>query len=122
MFQLCEQILLIFRPKENFFCPSLGDLTQWPSDMREIQHEPVVKIGKNSKAVELRQSGQGWPIPNDLDLGRLHMHDTLICDVPQVLDLDYAKGEFLQFGTQFVLSKGLKDLPNVLHVFFPNIS
>jgi len=31
------------------------------------------------------------------------------------------KGEFLQVGTQFELPKGLKDLSNVLQVFFPTL-
>ena len=50
------------------------------------------------------------------------MHATLIYDVTQVLDLAHAKRAFLQVGTQFVLSKGLKDLSNVLQVFFPTLA
>jgi len=49
------------------------------------------------------------------------MHTMLIYDVTQVLDLAHAKGAFRQVGTQFVLLKGLKDLPNVLEVFFPTL-
>jgi len=48
-------------------------------------------------------SGYGWSIPNDLDLSWIHMHVFLIDDVTQILDLEHAKCEFLQFGTQFML-------------------
>jgi len=50
------------------------------------------------------------------------MHTTLIYDVTQILDLAHAKGAFIQVGTQFVLPKCLKDLLNVLQVFFPTLA
>jgi hypothetical protein len=53
MLEIFECLVLRFRPKEFFFHPSLGDLTQGPSDMRESQHEPAVEIGKTQKAAEL---------------------------------------------------------------------
>ena len=37
------------------------------------------------------------------------------------MDLTHAKGAFFQVGTHFVLPKGLKDLSNVLQVFFPTL-
>lgn len=49
------------------------------------------------------------------------MHAMFIYDVTQVLDLVHDKGAFLQVGTQFVFLKGLKDLLNVLQVFFPTL-
>ena len=50
------------------------------------------------------------------------MHAMLIYDVTQILDLAHAKGAFLQIGTQFVLSKGLKDLPNILQLFIRTLA
>jgi len=51
MLQLDKYILFGFRPKELFFCFTLGDLTQSPRDMRETKHELVVEISKSQKAV-----------------------------------------------------------------------
>ena len=81
MFQLYESLLLRFRQKYIFFCSSFGDLTQGPSGMREPQHQPAVEISKTHKAVELYQSGWGWPILNDLDLHWIHMHPPFINNV-----------------------------------------
>ena len=47
------------------------------------------------------------------------MHATLIYDVTQILNLTHAKCSFIQFGTQFVLQQGLKELLTVLQVLFP---
>lgn len=119
MFQLYEHLLLRFRPKEFFFCSSFGDLTQGPSDMREPQHEPTVEIGKTQKVAELYQSGWGWPIPNDLDLGWIHMHPLFINNVSQILNLGHAKSAFLQIGTQLVLPQYFENLSDVVEVLFP---
>jgi len=50
------------------------------------------------------------------------MHATLMYDVTQIFELVHAKGAFLQVGTQFVLPKSLKDLLNVVQVFFQNLA
>ena len=50
------------------------------------------------------------------------MYNLLINDVPQILNLGQAKGAFLQVSTQLVLSKGLKDLPNMVEVLFPTLA
>ena len=63
--------------------------------MRETQHEPIVEISKTQKYADLFQSGWGWPIPNDLYLRWVHMYTLLINDVPQILNLGQAKGEFI---------------------------
>ena len=49
------------------------------------------------------------------------MYTLIINDVPQILNLGQAKGTFLQVSTQLVLSKGLKDLLNMVEVMFPNL-
>ena len=45
----------------------------------------------------------------NLDLSQIHMHIFLIYVVTHILNLAHAKGEYLQVGTQFALSQGLKD-------------
>lgn len=70
--------------------------------MREPQHELVVEIGKTKKAAELYQIGWSWAIPNDLDLGWIHMHAPFINNVSQILNLGHASSEFLRIGTQLV--------------------
>ena len=55
--------------------------------------------------MELYQSGWGWPIPNDLDLGWIHMHPSFINNVSQILNLGHAKSAFLQIGTQLVFGE-----------------
>jgi len=50
------------------------------------------------------------------------MHTTLIYDVTQIFTLAHAKGVFIQVGTQFVLPKCLKDLSDMLKVFFPTLA
>jgi hypothetical protein len=55
--------------------------------MRESQHKPTVEIGNCQKAAELYWGGWGWPIPNELDLGWIHMHPSLINNVSQILIL-----------------------------------
>lgn len=50
------------------------------------------------------------------------MHAMLIYDVTQVLDLAHAKGAFLHDGTQFLFPNGLKDMSNLLQVFFPTLA
>ena len=72
--------------------------------MRESQHEPAIEIGKTQKVVKLYQSGWGWPITNDLDLGWIYMHPPFINNVSLLLNLGHAKSAFLKIGTQFVLS------------------
>ena len=122
MFQLCECLLLRFKPKEFCFRSFFGDLTQGPSDMREPQHEPTVEIGKTQKAAELHQSRWGWPISNDLDLGWIHMHPPFINIVSQLLNLGHAKSAFLQICTQLVLSQCLENLSDVVEVLFPTLA
>lgn len=50
------------------------------------------------------------------------MHTVLINGVPQILNLDHAKSELPQIGTQLVLSRGLKDLSNIVEVLFPTLT
>ena len=50
------------------------------------------------------------------------MHTFLINAVAHLFDMSNAKCEFLQVGTYFVLPQGLKDLSNVLKVFFPTLA
>ena len=64
--------------------------------MREPQHKPLIKIGKTQKVAELCQSGQGWPIQNDLYPSWVHMYTFLINDVSI---LGQAKSAFLQVST-----------------------
>jgi len=49
------------------------------------------------------------------------MNTLLINYVPQILNLGHTKSAFLQIGTQLVLSKGLKDLSNMVEVLFPTL-
>ena len=49
------------------------------------------------------------------------MYTLIINDVPEILKLGQAKGTFLQVDTWFLLSQGLKDLSNMLQVFFPTL-
>lgn len=58
-----------------------------------------MEIYKAQKSTNLCYIGQGWPVPNELDLGWVHMHAILMYDVTQVLDLAHAKGAFQQVGT-----------------------
>ena len=67
--------------------------------MREPKHEPMVEIGKTQEVLDLWYGGWGWPIPNDLYLGWVHMYTLLINDVPHILNLGQPKGEFLQVNT-----------------------
>ena len=122
MFQFYERLLLRFQPKEFFFRSSLGDLTQGPSDMRESQHEPAIEINKTPKASKLCYSGWGWPIPNGLDLGWIHMHPPFINNVSQILNVGHAKRALLQIGTQLVLTQCLEDLSDVMKVLFPSLA
>jgi hypothetical protein len=122
MLQLFECLLLRFRPKEFFFHSSLGDLTQGSSDMRESQHKPVVEIGKTQKSTDLFEGGWGWPIPNEFDLGWIHMHPPLINNVSQILNPGHAKSALLQIGTQLVLPQCLEDPSDVVEVLFPSLA
>jgi hypothetical protein len=63
--------------------------------MRESQHEPTVEVGEAQEATELYHSLRGWPVMNELDLGRVHMHPMFIHDVPQVLNLIHVNQAFL---------------------------
>ena len=49
------------------------------------------------------------------------MHTLLINYVTQILDMVHAKGTFLQFGTYFVLPRGLKYFLTMLQVLFPTL-
>jgi hypothetical protein len=49
--------------------------------MGESQHEPAVEIGKAQEALKLSECDFGWPVTNDLDLGKIHMYTMLINDV-----------------------------------------
>lgn len=49
------------------------------------------------------------------------MYTLLINDVSQILNLGQAKGAFVQVSTHLVLSQGLKDLSNMVKVFFPTL-
>jgi len=122
MFQLCECLLLKFRPKSFFFHSSFGDLTQGLSDMREAQQEPAVEFCKTQEAAELHQSGWGWPTPNDLDLGWIHVHPLFINNVSQILNLGHAKSAFLQISTHVVLPQCLDNLSDVVEVLFPTLA
>ena len=90
--------------------------------MRESQHEPTVEISKTQKAMKLCQICWGWPIPNDLDLGRIHMHPPFINNVSQILNLGHAKSAFLQIGTQLVFLQCLEKLSNVVEVLFQTLA
>ena len=90
--------------------------------MRESQHESTVEISKTQKAAKLCYSGWGWPIPNDLDLGWIHMHPPFINNVSQILNLGHAKSALLQIGTQLVLPQCLEDLSDVVKVLFPSLA
>ena len=71
--------------------------------MREPQHEPAVEISKTQKVAELCQSGWGWPILNDLNLGWIHLHPLFINNVSQILNLGHAESTSLQIISQLVL-------------------
>ena len=90
--------------------------------MRESQHKPPIEISKTQKAAKLYYSGWGWPIPNDLDLGWIHMHPPFINNVTQILNLGHAKRALLQIGTQLVLPQCLEDLSDVMKVLFPSLA
>ena len=90
--------------------------------MREFQHESTVEISKTQKAAKLCYSSRGWPIPNDLDLGWIHMHPPFINNVSQILNLGHAKCALLQIGTQLVLPQCLEDLSDVMKVLFPSLA
>ena len=90
--------------------------------MRESQHESTVEISKTQKAAKLYYSGWDWPIPNDLDLGWIHMHTPSIKNVSQILNLGHAKSALLQIGTQLVLPQCLEDLSDVMKVLFPSLA
>jgi len=62
------------------------------------------------------------PIPDDLDLGWIHLHPTLINNVAQILNLGHAKSALLQIGTQLVFPQCLEDLSNVVEVLFPGLA
>ena len=49
------------------------------------------------------------------------MYTLLINDVPQIVNLGQAKGEFLQVSTQLVFTQGLKDILNMVEVLFPTL-
>ena len=68
---------------------------------------------------QLIYSGWGWPIPNELDLGWIHMHPPFINNVSLILNLGHAKSALLQIGTQLVLPQCLEDLSDVVEVLFP---
>ena len=82
----------------------------------------MVEINKTQKAAKLFYSGWGWPIPNDLDLGWIHMHRPFINNVSLILNLGHAKSALLQIGTQLVFPQCLEDLPNVVEVLFPSMA
>jgi hypothetical protein len=90
--------------------------------MRESQHEPAVEVSKTQKDVNLCYNDQGWPIPDDLDLGWIHMHPTLIKNISQILNLGHCKSALLQIGTQLVFPQCLEDLLNVVEVLFPSLA
>ncbi len=64
--------------------------------MGESQHKHVVEIGKAQEAPKLSESGWGWPVMDDLDLGWIHMYAMMINDVAQVMDPVHAEGAFFQ--------------------------
>jgi hypothetical protein len=54
--------------------------------MRELDHDPMVKVGEARKVTKLRKCLQGQIVIDELNLGWFQMHTTLIHDVPQILD------------------------------------
>ena len=81
----------------------------------------MVEISRTQQTAKLCYSGWGWPIPNDLDLGWIHMHPPFINNVSQILNLGHAKSARLQIGTQLVLLQCLEDLSDVVEVLFPSM-
>ena len=61
-------------------------------------------------------------MPNDLDIGWIHMYPTLISSVSQILNLGHAKSALVQIGTQLVLPQCLEDLLDVVEVLFPSLA
>jgi hypothetical protein len=66
--------------------------------MGESQHETAVEIAKAQESLKLSESGWGWPVTDDLDLGWIYMYTMLINDVAQVMDPVHAEGPFFQVG------------------------
>jgi len=66
--------------------------------MGESQHELAVEIGKAQEASNLSESGWGWTVTDDLDLGWIHMYAMLINYVAQVMDPFHVEGAFFQVG------------------------
>ena len=59
--------------------------------MREPEHEPVIEVGKLQEVAEICQHCHGRPVPNVLNLGKIHMHPILIHNVTKILDSCQAK-------------------------------
>ena len=119
MLQFLKGFMLWLRPHNFIFATALSYLVEGPSNMREPQHEPTIEVCKPQEAAELCQCCWVRPVPNGLNLGKIHMHPMLIHNVAKILDSRHAKWALLEIGVQLVLSKSAEDMVNVLQVIFP---